>query len=293
MAERTPEAMPDERLVAVRPDLRLAVREWLPRDAAAPPFVLLHGLASNARMWDGVAHRLARAGHRVLTVDQRGHGRSDKPASGYDHGTILEDLALLLDRCEVGGAVLVGQSWGGNVVVEAAARWPARLVGVAAIDGGTIDLPSRFPRWQDCEERLAPPRFTGMSTAQLAERMRARHPDWSDDAIAAGLANFTEDGDGTVRPRLSRHNHMQILRSMWENPPSRVHPIVGVPVLLVPAATGEEALTSEKRTGVAEAASALPQARVHWLTGDHDLHAQQPDQVASLLLDAVADGFFM
>ena len=40
------------------------------------PFLLVHGLASNARMWDGVAQRLADAGHPVATVDLRGHGRS-------------------------------------------------------------------------------------------------------------------------------------------------------------------------------------------------------------------------
>ena len=47
-------------------------------------WVLTHGLASNARLWDGVARRLAEAGHRVVTVDQRGHGQSSKPDDGYD-----------------------------------------------------------------------------------------------------------------------------------------------------------------------------------------------------------------
>ena len=43
---------------------------------AAVPFVLVHGLASNLRRWDGVAERLQEHGHTVVAVDQRGHGRS-------------------------------------------------------------------------------------------------------------------------------------------------------------------------------------------------------------------------
>jgi len=50
------------------------------------PFVLVHGLASNARLWDGVARRLAGAGHSSAAVDLRGHGRSDKPDTGCADG---------------------------------------------------------------------------------------------------------------------------------------------------------------------------------------------------------------
>ena len=57
----------------------LHARDWGGNGQAV---VLLHGLASNARIWDGVAPRLAGAGLRVVALDQRGHGASDQPASG-------------------------------------------------------------------------------------------------------------------------------------------------------------------------------------------------------------------
>ena len=60
------------------------------------PFLLVHGLASNARMWDGVAAVLAAAGHPVVAVDQRGHGRSSKPDEGYDFVTVVADLVALI-----------------------------------------------------------------------------------------------------------------------------------------------------------------------------------------------------
>ena len=65
--------------------VHLHAHRW---DGTGRPFVLVHGLASNARLWDGVAARLADAGHRVVAVDLRGHGRSDKPDDGYDIATV-------------------------------------------------------------------------------------------------------------------------------------------------------------------------------------------------------------
>ena len=54
----------------------------------AVPFVLVHGLSSNARLWDGVGERLRERGHSSAALDQRGHGHSDKPESGYDFATV-------------------------------------------------------------------------------------------------------------------------------------------------------------------------------------------------------------
>ena len=67
---------------------QMSVREWRPNKAIAErrPFLLVHGLSSNARTWDGVAAELSAAGHPVVAIDQRGHGRSEKPpiSAGYD-----------------------------------------------------------------------------------------------------------------------------------------------------------------------------------------------------------------
>ena len=60
-------------------------------------FLLVHGLASNARLWDGLAEQLNVSGHQVAIVDQRGHGRSGKPDTGYDFATITSDLAQIAD----------------------------------------------------------------------------------------------------------------------------------------------------------------------------------------------------
>src|SRR5688500_2186978 len=64
-------------------------------DGAPAPCLLVHGLASNARLWDGVAARTSAAGHPTYAVDLRAHGDSDVPESGYDTATAAADLAAL------------------------------------------------------------------------------------------------------------------------------------------------------------------------------------------------------
>ena len=281
----------DDERVTIRPGLQLNVRVWKAADARGPAFVLVHGLASNARLWDGVAERLAAAGHEAVAVDQRGHGRSDAPDDGYDHDTVTDDLRLLVQRRGLQRPVLVGQSWGGNVVLEAAARWPDELSGVAAVDGGTIDLRRRFPEWETCRTQLAPPVFDGMSAGDLQRRLRRAHPGWSERSLAGVWANFVEQPDGTVRPRLRRDRHLRILRAMWDQRPVERYPQIPVPVLLIPADGADDDMP-DKRIEVERAMELLPRGRVRWLTGHHDLHAEQPENVAELLLEAVTDGFF-
>ncbi len=123
---------------------------------AGVPFLLVHGLSSNRRLWDGSAARLQELGHPVATVDLRGHGRSDKPDDGYDFATMGADLLKVLDAVGFERAVLVGQSTGGNIVVDLADRAPERVAGVAGIDGGALELVRQFPEWERCKVALAP-----------------------------------------------------------------------------------------------------------------------------------------
>ena len=224
------------------------------------PFVLVHGLASNARMWHGVARRLAAWGHAVATVDLRGHGRSPKPDDGYDFETVTADLVETMRSLGWERPVVAGQSWGGNVAVHLAWRHPDAVRGVAGVDGGTIDLQERFPSWEECAATLAPPRLEGTPVDELERRVRADRPDWPDEGIAGILACFEVREDGTVAPWLTRDRHMQVLRALWEHRPSTFLQDIEVPVLLLPAGPGE----------------------------DHDVHAQFPDRVAARLHEAFA-----
>lgn len=250
---------------------------------AGVAFLLVHGLASNRRLWEGTAERLHALGHSVATVDLRGHGTSDKPAAGYDFATLGADLLAVLDAVGFERAVLVGQSTGGNIVVDLAAQAPERVAGVVGVDGGALELARQWPDWGPCKAALAPPPLAGTPAARIEGWMRKGHPSWPDWAIEASMANFEHLPDGTVRPWLGLDNHLRILRSLWEHRPSAVIPKLTVPVLLVMADTGDD-WAEQKRAMAGELVAAGPHVRVEWFSpGDHDLHAQHPVELADLL----------
>jgi pimeloyl-ACP methyl ester carboxylesterase len=254
------------------------------------PVLMVHGLASNARLWDGVAERLARAGHPVAAVDQRGHGQSSKPDSGYDFATLTGDLVALLEQLDWVGSrkpLVAGQSWGANVVLELAARHPDATAALALVDGGTMELSTRFADWPTCEAALAPPQLAGTNAVEFERTLRSYHPDWPASGIAGTLANVEVLADGTIRPWLSRSHHMNILWHLWEHHPGQRYGLVKVPVLILPAEDpSNQRWMNGKREEVARAAAGLDRSLTRWITGDHDLHAQHPDLVAQLIHDA-------
>ena len=273
----------DRRLV-VDDGVSLRIRDWhVAGEQRGLPFLLVPGLASNCRLWDGVAARLCDVGRRVVAVDLRGHGRSDKPDEGYDFSTLTADLVAVLDALEWQRALVAGQSMGGNLALELAATAPARVAGAAGVDGGAIDLQRRWPLWEECAAALAPPRLEGTPRSDIEAHVRQAHPDWSDDGIAAFLANFETRADGTVRPWLTFDRHMRLLRAMWEQRPAVTLARVAAPVLLVMADTGEDWMPT-KREEVELARAAGTRVRVEWFSpADHDLHVQRPGEVAQLL----------
>lgn len=255
-------------------------------DGEAVPFLLVHGLASNCRTWERVAARLHDLGHPVAAVDQRGHGRSDKPDDGYDFATLCADLVEVLDALDFAPAVVAGQSTGGNIAVDLAARRPDRVAGVAGVDGGSLELSRQWPEWEGCKAAMAPPRLAGTPAAAIEAGLRRAHPSWSDWAIEATMANFEVGADDTVRPWLSFERHLSILRALWEHRPSEVVPTLTVPLLLVLADSGD-AWSDQKRAMAAELVASSPRVRVEWFSpGDHDLHVQFPVRLADLLHDS-------
>ena len=287
---------PADEFHAIGSGVELHVVRWTPPESVEPSgrsWTLTHGLASNARLWDGAARRLAARGHLVVTVDQRGHGLSSKPDAGYDVANCADDLALLIAELGLERPAVAGQSWGGNVVLELGHRHPEAVASIACVDGGFIDLSDRFPNWEDCAEALAPPRLAGTPLTTMQGWLDASAGDWPAEGRAGTLANFELRDDGTIAPWLTFEHHLTVLRGLWEHRPSAVYPDVRVPTLLIPADTGDVAWTRSKHDAVEAALDALPCGRAVWFSpAHHDVHAQQPVAVAALLHDALTDPDF-
>lgn len=287
---------PEHELHPLSSGVELHVLRWTPPDDTErreTSWMLTHGLASNARLWDGVARRLAALGFPVVTVDQRGHGRSSKPEGPYDVPTCADDLALLVDRLELERPAVAGQSWGGNVVLELGYRHGDSVSQVVCVDGGFIDLRSRFPEWEECRNALAPPRLAGTPVETMRGWLADSAADWPDEGRAGTLANFEVRDDGTIAPWLTYERHIEVLYGLWSHTPSTRYADVAVPTLLVAADTGQVAWTESKEQAVQAAVDALPRGRAHWFRpAHHDVHAQQPDAVTDLLQQAATDPSF-
>jgi 3-oxoadipate enol-lactonase len=93
-------------------------------EGEGPPVVLLHGHALDLRVWDEATPWLVRGGFRVIRYDQRGHGRSSSPPSGYRWSDHAADLAEVIGNLDAAPAHLVGLSKGGGIALELAVRRP-------------------------------------------------------------------------------------------------------------------------------------------------------------------------
>jgi pimeloyl-ACP methyl ester carboxylesterase len=93
------------------------------------PIVLIHGLLMNRRMFDRLAPALATRGHRVITVDLLGHGRSERPPEmvHYSMSFFSQQVVALLDHLEIEEAVIGGTSLGANVSLTTAKEAPERV----------------------------------------------------------------------------------------------------------------------------------------------------------------------
>jgi pimeloyl-ACP methyl ester carboxylesterase len=99
------------------------------------PIVLLHGLTATRRYVVMGSKLLERAGHRVISYDARGHGRS-RPApndNAYTYAHQSDDLRCLLDRLEVERATIAGASMGAHTALRFALEHPDRVAALGLI----------------------------------------------------------------------------------------------------------------------------------------------------------------
>src|SRR4051794_16425031 len=98
---------------------RDGVRVYYEREGSGDTLLLSHGFACSGRLW-GAQLRGLREDYQVIAWDARGHDRSDSPddPDRYSRGLSVDDMASILDDCDVERCVLVGHSMGSLISVE-------------------------------------------------------------------------------------------------------------------------------------------------------------------------------
>ena len=115
---------------------------------AGEPIVFMSGTACNCQIWKQFQVQAFTVDHRVLLFDNRGAGKSDKPHEHYSIETCAHDLAVLIDKLELGPAHLVGHSMGGRIALQAALDYPdnVRTVTLAGSGSGNYSKQAGYPR---------------------------------------------------------------------------------------------------------------------------------------------------
>jgi pimeloyl-ACP methyl ester carboxylesterase len=279
-------------------DIRVHYLHWNLGDAGRP-VILLHGLASNARIWEKVAPRLARGSGLAqaslvpLAPDLRGHGLTDKPDGDYGFETYARDLAAFSEACGFEKPLLVGHSWGAMLALDYAARFslgPRAPAGVILVDGGLIQM-DVIPgaTWEETRSRLEPPRLAGSRLDDFIARLSRVNSHWRPDRHSQQiiLANFEISPEDTLAPRLTYERHMQIVRAMWEFQTFERFSRLRCPALALPArpsrpySPGEREFLERKEWGLQRALAAQPGLQVTWMENSiHDIPLQHPARLA-------------
>ncbi len=277
-------------------DIRQHYLHWNLADGG-PLLVLMHGLASNARIWELVAPHLVAQGFALIAPDARGHGLTDKPDGDYNVDIFTRDLAALMSAFEIERPILVGHSWGAMLALNYAARYPhgpRAPSGIALVDGGATQMDEAGLPWEQMRDRLTPPRLAGMPLQAFLAQLGSFNSRWQPDsqAIQIILANFDVTEQEIITPHLSFEHHMQIVRAMWEFKTYQYYTRLRCPVLIVPASPAEPLSPQEqeflalKKRGVARAQETIKDVRVHWMEDSiHDIPLQRPAELAELLAE--------
>jgi len=120
-----------------RNGIRLAYDD---RGSGEPTIVFVHGWTCDRSFFAPQAEHFARR-HRVVSVDLRGHGESDKPNEPYPIGAYADDIAYLIDQLGLGQVVAVGHSMGGLTVLQLAASHPHCVAAIVMVEPGPFALP--------------------------------------------------------------------------------------------------------------------------------------------------------
>lgn len=149
----------------------------------SPALVFIHGWSCDAGYWDAQVKHFATS-HRVVAIDLAGHGASGQERTDYTVEAFAGDVVAVLQKLDLKGAILVGHSMGGGVIVEAALAAPDRVAGLVGVDN-----------FQDVNLKLPPQAidsFVGALEANFTPNVTAwvlqMFPANADKALSAGIA---------------------------------------------------------------------------------------------------------
>jgi len=240
---------------------RMAYREW-GTATDRPVIVLVHGITSSSLSWVRVAPRLA-ARARVIAVDLKGHGDSDRPATGY---CIADQAAEVVGLCHALGLEridLIGHSWGGGISVQVAVdgRVPIRRL---VLEDPGLGQASTTPE-QLAQRRAAQAGYVesiGLTTVEAEARFRPNLAlGWTDQDVAGKI-------DAAVKG--SRAAVQQVFEDNWDGNQIPLLAQLPCPTLLLRAEVARGGIVDEEAVALATTNPLIQVVTVP--EADHNIH---------------------
>ncbi|MDF2935902.1 MAG: hypothetical protein K0Q90_1275 [Paenibacillaceae bacterium] len=213
-----------------------------------PVILFLHFSGGTLSMWDGILPQFTE-GYRVIAPDMRGHGKSDKPETGYHVEDMANDMVLLLrelgiDRCHV-----VGSSMGAEIGLCLAAAHPEKVsslvcegalynefgqLGVFPGDAQEID------REKEAQRALHPLRKPPEAASREAYLAEAKAPFvelgiWNSHVQAFLESTVAEKDDGTFTSHYRNHVRSEYIQKYWDLAFESYYAAIQCPVLFLPS----------------------------------------------------------
>jgi pimeloyl-ACP methyl ester carboxylesterase len=165
-----------------------------------PAIVMTHGITDSGLCWPLVAPALVED-YDLIAVDARGHGKSEKPDSGYSRDEHARDIAGLIEALDLGNPAMIGHSMGSATAAQVAANYPEMLTAVVLEDppwrdenGPSVARASADERRRQIEERKA------LSQEEFLQLGKLENPNWREEefepwieskyAVSPNVINF-------------------------------------------------------------------------------------------------------
>ncbi len=216
--------------------IQIQLAEW---KGGGEDVICIHGLTANCRCWDVIAPAIS-PGHRLLAVDLRGRGLSDKPPTGYSEEHHIRDLIKVMDDLQLERAVLMGHSLGGYIAMGCAAMHPERVKGLILLDAGGELSQEHWDRVtaaiKPSIDRLEQTFPSAEAFLDLMKQVPFLQP-WS-DSIETWLRYDIETAADGVRSRIRPENIREEVANKRRTGAARLYKDLPCPVLVLRAMEG-------------------------------------------------------
>lgn len=242
---------------------------YLDHPGDEPTILVLHGLTANAHFFDGLA--ASSLPNRLLAVDLRGRGQSDKPETGYSMAEHAADIIGLMDNLGLDDVILAGHSFGGLLTCYLAANFPQRVTHCIVMDAGFMH-PDVKQLIKPALDRLGQ-RIASWEAYRDAIKGAAYWQGFWDTAVEAYYrADVQTNEDGSVQARSKPAIIAEAVDKALAEPWRQILAKVQQPTLMLhaPGSYGAPGTPPVMPPAEAEATvNALPNCRYRAVPGNH------------------------